>query len=179
MPPLLNDVQSQLNATDVHQVIVPRSVSDIQDAIHLSKEVSRPISIASNMHSMGGQQFCDQSIHLDLRQFNQVISFDGANGLIQVESGIEWPALINAIGDQGGGVWGIRQKQTGVDAVSLGGALSSNIHGRGLAFQPFISDVESFTLLDSEGCLLTCNRVENSELFSLAIGGYASVIECL
>jgi FAD/FMN-containing dehydrogenase len=68
--------------------------------------------------------------------------------------------------------WGIRQKQTGADRLSIGGALSSNIHGRGLTMRPMIDDVESFTLIDANGDLKTCSRVENKELFRLVIGGY-------
>src|SRR2546422_5696952 len=40
--------------------------------------------------------------------------------------------------------WGIRQKQTGADRLSIGGALAANAHGRGLLFKPFVGDVESF-----------------------------------
>ena len=68
--------------------------------------------------------------------------------------------------------WAIKEKQTGVDRVSLGGSLASNVHGRGLQFPPMINDVESFLLVDAFGKLHKCSRSENSELFSLAIGGY-------
>ncbi len=37
---------------------------------------------------------------------------------------------------------------------------------------PFISDVESFHLLDGSGVLHRCARNKNEELFRLAIGGY-------
>jgi FAD/FMN-containing dehydrogenase len=68
--------------------------------------------------------------------------------------------------------WGIIQKQTGADRLTLGGALAANVHGRGLRMQPFIQDVESFTLLDANGELRECSRTQNSELFRLVIGGY-------
>src|SRR2546429_2315643 len=38
--------------------------------------------------------------------------------------------------------WGIRQKQTGADRLSIGGALAANAHGRGLKLKPLIGDVE-------------------------------------
>jgi FAD/FMN-containing dehydrogenase len=68
--------------------------------------------------------------------------------------------------------WGIRQKQTGVDAVSLGGSISANAHGRGLLMQPLGDDIEDLTLVNALGELLVCSRSENSELFSLVVGGY-------
>ncbi|HKQ51547.1 MAG TPA: hypothetical protein VJT74_04205, partial [Pyrinomonadaceae bacterium] len=68
--------------------------------------------------------------------------------------------------------FGIRQKQTGADRLSLGGALAANIHGRGLALKPIIDDVESFVLVDAQGDAVRCSRRENAELFGLAVGGY-------
>src|SRR5437667_5445390 len=68
--------------------------------------------------------------------------------------------------------WGIAQKQTGADTFTLGGSLSSNVHGRGLAMKPLISNIESFTLVNADGKSIRCSRDENRELFGLAIGGY-------
>ena len=68
--------------------------------------------------------------------------------------------------------WGIAQKQTGADRLTIGGALAANVHGRGLKMKPFIADVESFVLVDARGDIRTCSRTENAELFRLAIGGY-------
>ncbi len=56
--------------------------------------------------------------------------------------------------------------------MTLGGSLAANVHGRGLRFPPIVDDIESFDLLDARGKLHHCSRGENSELFSLAIGGY-------
>jgi FAD/FMN-containing dehydrogenase len=56
--------------------------------------------------------------------------------------------------------------------MSIGGALSANVHGRGLSLKPFIDDVESFSLVDADARVRTCSRTENPELFRLAIGGY-------
>jgi FAD/FMN-containing dehydrogenase len=68
--------------------------------------------------------------------------------------------------------WGIVQKQTGADRLSMGGALSANIHGRGLRLKPFVRDIESFKLVTAEGQVVTCSRSQNAELFKLAVGGY-------
>jgi len=68
--------------------------------------------------------------------------------------------------------WGIVQKQTGTDRLSLGGALSCNAHGRGLSLKPIVDQVESFDVLDPTGNVKTCSRQQNTDLFRLAIGGY-------
>src|SRR5258708_33708962 len=38
--------------------------------------------------------------------------------------------------------------------------------------KPFVSDVESFVLVDATGTAHTCSRTENPELFRLVHGGY-------
>src|SRR3990172_1750151 len=106
---------------------------------------------------------------------NRVLRFDAGKGEMEVEAGIEWPELVAYLLQAQEGSrkpWGIVQKQTGADRLSIGGALSANVHGRGLRLKPFIGDVESFTLVDAGGVLRNCSRAENPELFRLAIGGY-------
>jgi FAD/FMN-containing dehydrogenase len=171
----VNDVQSQLNATLVHEIKTPRSIDDLQLALREAQRQRRAVSVAGGRHAMGGQQFGRDTMLLDTTHFNRVIKFDKAEGRITVEAGIEWPELIQyllagQVGQQES--WAIRDKQTGVDRVTLGGSVGSNVHGRGLRFPPIVGDVEAFTLLGADGELKTCSRNENRELFSLAIGGY-------
>jgi hypothetical protein len=171
----VNDVQSQLNATRVHRIIQPRSIDSIQAALRDAQREGRSVSVAGGRHAMGGQQFGRDSILFDMKRFNRVVRFDKSKGHIEVEGGIEWPELINYLNQEQTGErdsWTIKEKQSGVDRVSLAGSLSSNIHGRGLRFPPIIADVESFVLVDANGKIHTCSRGENAELFALAIGGY-------
>ncbi len=171
----VNDVQSQLNATRVNRILTPKSIDEIHAALRDARREGRAVSVAGGRHAMGGQQFGRDTILLDMRQLNGVVSFDKARGRIEVEAGIQWPELINYLHREQAGVpkpWAIREKQTGVDRVCLGGSLAANIHGRGLRFPPIISDVESFVLIDANGKLHICSRRENPNLFALAIGGY-------
>ena len=174
MGTIVNDAQSKLNSTWMKRLVVPESMKEIKDALVKAEKEGLYISIAGGRHAMGGQQFVSGGLLLDMSHFNKVIHFDHKNGLIEVQSGIEWKELIEHIHKTKGGKiqWAIRQKQTGVDKVSIGGSISSNIHGRGLNFSPFGSDIESFKLLNAQGDLLNCSRSENKELFSLVIGGY-------
>lgn len=169
--PLVNDVHSGLNATRVAQILEPANVAEIAAAIGLAAERGLTVAICGGRHAMGGQQFGEGALLLDMRRMDRVLAFDGVEGLIEVEAGIQWPALIDYLETAPGG-WGIRQKQTGADTLSLGGCLSSNVHGRGLQMAPFINDVEAFTLIDAQGELKACTRQHNARLFALAIGGY-------
>jgi FAD/FMN-containing dehydrogenase len=171
----VNDVHSQLNRTRVRELLKPRTRDELAEIVHSASRKGLPISVSGCRHSMGGQQFATDSICIDARSLDRVISFDQERGLIEAETGIQWPKLIHTYLDAQAGKakqWGIAQKQTGADTFTLGGSLSSNVHGRGLAMKPLISDVESFTLVDADGKSIRCSRDENNELFRLAIGGY-------
>ena len=171
----VNDVHSQLNLTSVRELLTPRTRDELAQIVRSASQKALPISVSGCRHSMGGQQFAKDSICIDTRSLDRVISFDREHGLIEAEAGIQWPKLIRTYLDAQAGSakqWGIAQKQTGADTFTLGGSLSSNVHGRGLAMKPLISNVESFSLINAEGKSMRCSRDENNELFRLAIGGY-------
>src|SRR5512145_288244 len=173
--PTVNDIHSALNETTVAEIATVSSVEDVQRAIRRAAEGGVPVAIAAGRHAMGGQQFCSGGLLLDVHGLDDVVALDRDHGTIVVQAGIEWPALIEYLGERpaaDGVPWAIRQKQTGADRLSIGGALAANAHGRGLTFPPFVSDVESFTLVDARGELVMCSRQENAELFALAAGGY-------
>ena len=172
---VVNDIHSQLNATAVHQIVKPESIDSVVKAIRSARRQNRAVCIAGGRHSMGAQAFATDGMMIDIRRLNRVLSFDDNSGLIEVESGIEWPELANYLLTTQHGrpqQWGFKQKQTGADRLSIGGAIASNIHGRGLTLKPIVQDIDSFTLIDSAGEVIHCSRVENPELFSLVIGGY-------
>jgi len=124
---------------------------------------------------MGGQQFLSGSTLLDMRRLNRVRKLDDDRGLLDVEAGITWPDVIRGYLVRPYGVrsvWGIRQKQTGADRLTIGGAVAANIHGRCLAARPFIDDIESLEVVTSDGKLVTCSRTQRPELFRHVIGGY-------
>ena len=171
----LNDVHSQLNRTRVRALLKPRTHDELMDAVRSGSRKDLPISIAGCRHSMGGQQFVSDGICIDMRGLVHVLNFDRERGLIEAEAGIQWPELIRAYLDlqrDSAQQWSIAQKQTGADTFTLGGSLSSNVHGRGLAMKPLISNIEAFTLIDADGKTVRCSRTDNYELFRLAIGGY-------
>src|SRR6266581_4675760 len=171
----VNDVHSQLNRTRVRELLRPRTRDELAEIVRSASRKGLPISDSGCRHSMGGQQFAADSICIDTRSLDRVISFDPERGLVEAEAGIQWPKLIRTYLDAQGNSaeqWGIAQKQTGADTFTLGGSLSSNVHGRGLAMKPLISNIESFTLINADGKSIRCSRDENNELFRLATGGY-------
>ena len=171
----VNDVHSQLNRTRVRKLLEPRTKDELPEIVRSAARKGLPISVSGCRHSMGSQQFATDSISIDTRGLDRVISFDRERGLLEAEAGIQWPKLIRAYLDVQAGEtkqWGIAQKQTGADTFTLGGSVSANVHGRGLRMKPLISNIESFTMITPDGKSIRCSREENDQLFRVVIGGY-------
>ncbi len=172
---LVNDIHSRLNSTRVMRVLAPSGLDEIVGLVRAATTANAQISICGGRHAMGGQQFGADTWLVDMHRYAAFQHFDSKRGLVTVGAGIQWPELIaGCLAQQsaGGPAWSIRQKQTGADRLSLGGALSANVHGRGLRLPPIVGDIEAFTLVDASGDARRCTRTENSDLFRLAIGGY-------
>lgn len=172
---ICNDKHSHLNATPVLGRITPRSVDDVARAVRRIQVCGESVSVAGSCHAMGGQQFATDAWLLDMRSMSKVLGFDRERGIIHAQAGITWPDLMrHYVIEQrdGASAWGIRQKQTGADRLTLGGAVAANIHGRGLSYAPFVDDVESFEVVLADGSVVECSRDQNRELFRRIVGGY-------
>ncbi len=171
----VNDVHSMMNHTHVLRIERPAGVEALQEIVYAAGREGRAISIMGARHAMGGQQFGTDTVLVDATGLAGIHDFDAAKGQVEVGAGARWPELVSQLLEMQDGrenQWGIVQKQTGADRLSIGGALSANAHGRGLTYRPIVQDVEAFTLIGADGEARRCSRVENEELFRLAIGGY-------
>ena len=174
--PLVNDVPSRLNPTRVARLARPRSPAEVAGEVQAACRRGEAVAVCGARHAMGGQQFASGAVLLDLTGLRRVRSLDRERGWITAEAGVTWPDLIAAyLRRQGGArraLWGIAQKQTGADRLTLGGAVAANVHGRGLALAPFVGDVEALELVDPRGEIVRCSRRERPELFRQVVGGY-------
>jgi FAD/FMN-containing dehydrogenase len=175
IPLWANDTHSALNRTRISRLIEARTVDDVVRAIQRARAQGTALAIAGGRHAMGGQQFLTGGALLDMRRLNRVRTLDEEGGLLQVEAGITWPDVIRGYLARPNGktsLWGIRQKQTGADRLTIGGAVAANIHGRCLTAPPFIGDIESLEVVTADAEVLQCSRVERPELFRHVVGGY-------
>lgn len=173
--PVVNDIHSQLNEVRMAEIAAVDSLAGIKAAVSHARERGLPVAIAGGRHAMGGQQFCEDGLLIDTRALDRVLDFDEERGVIEVEAGIQWPALLAYLNETQQGArsaWSIAQKQTGADRLSIGGAIAANVHGRGLSMQPLVSDIEELTLVGPDREEHICSRTENVELFQLVCGGY-------
>lgn len=172
---IVNDHHSKLNATAVKRVLRPESLIQLSEIIKAACARKVPLAIAGGRHAMGGQQFLQNGLLLDLTALDRVLEFDSANGTVRCEAGATWPRLLDQLErlqPTAATFWTFAQKQTGADNLTLGGAVAANVHGRGLKFKPFVQDVLSVDLVSSDGRLIRCSREDNAELFRLIVGGY-------
>ena len=130
------------------------------------------MSIAGSRHAMGGAQF-GSGVGAPGRAAAQagVLALDGHRGSrSRSRRASSGRRLI-------GGACSLAldtfaQKQTGADRLSIGGAVSANVHGRGLTMRPFVADVESLSRRRRRRASSAVPRTEDPDLFRLVLGGY-------
>src|ERR1700733_3127100 len=172
---LVNDVHSALNPTWVSAVLPITSAAAAARAIIIAEKAGQSLAICGSRHAAGGQQFLTDSVLLDCTGLNKILKLDRDAGLVTVECGTRWIDLQTALEKMQAGAtkpWGINQKQTGLNTLTIGGTLAANAHGQGLLLKPFVGDIDSFKLIKADGKSINCSRQENADLFGLAIGGY-------
>jgi FAD/FMN-containing dehydrogenase len=175
---IVNDVHSRLNSTTVIEIVRPTGIDAVRETVLRAGRKDEPtgggLAVCGGRHAMGGQQFDSGRLLLDMSDMNKPIALDEERGLLTIEAGAMWPDVIRATRElsRGDQRFAIRQKQTGADTLTIGGAVACNAHGRGLVMGPISEDIESLTLVDAAGDVVECSRDHNSELFSLVIGGY-------
>lgn len=179
----VNDIHSCLNSTHVSKVIKLHSAQSVQETVQRALKDRTALAVCGARHAGGGQQFLTDHALIDCTSMARVLRFDQERGLLTVEPGIRWAGVLEFLhgagkngGGKNGGVnnhkWGVRQRPTGNDRLTLGGTLSANAHGQGLNFPPLIDDIESLTIVDGRGAVRTVSRQENADLFPLLVGGY-------
>src|ERR1044071_10190113 len=84
----VNDVHSQRNRTRVRELLRPRTRDELAGIVRSATRKGLPISVSGYRHSMGGQQFATDSISIDTRGLDRVVSFDRERGLLEAQGGI-------------------------------------------------------------------------------------------
>lgn len=159
---------TQLNPVHVNRILKPESINEIVSAI---KNTHGLISIGGGRYSMGGQTAIENSLHLDMRNYNKVVSFSKENREITVESGITWRKLQQYIDKHD---LSVKIMQTYAN-FSVGGSMSVNVHGRYIGHGPLISSIKSFSIILADGSIKTASPELNPHLFYSAIGGYGGI----
>ena len=172
LPPGRVDDASRLDETSVAEVWAMPS-DDVEAERQLRSLLERArkeglrVSIAGARHSMGGQTIYADGVQIDMARHNQM-QLDPQANILHVQAGALWSQVVPYLDRQGRSV-AVMQSN---NSFSVGGSLSVNCHGWQNDRPPIASTVESFRVMTVDGKVLRCSRNENSELFSLVLGGY-------
>jgi decaprenylphospho-beta-D-ribofuranose 2-oxidase len=147
----------------------PTSREGVADAFRIARQLGLKVGLKGAGNSYGDAFQNAEGVVLDMSRMNRVIRWDSDSGIIVAEPGLTIRDLWRyTIAD---GWW--PPVVSGTSFVSLGGALSANIHGKNNWHAgPIGEHVLSLTLMTPAGETLRCSPEENSELFYAAIGGF-------
>jgi FAD/FMN-containing dehydrogenase len=165
---IIIDDFSNLNSTHVYQIKTPESYQELQDIAYYASVHNFKITVAGSRHSQGGHAFYPGGIIINLQKLNKILDFKQKEKLITVQAGATWDQVQLFLHDYG---CAIKIMQY-ANIFTLGGSLSVNCNGIDPNYGPIIESVESIKILQADGKIVRASRFENSELFSLAIGGY-------
>ncbi|MFK4132395.1 FAD-binding protein [Pseudomonas luteola] len=159
---------TQLYSVPVWAEVCPQSTQEVVDALARAKG---PVSIGGGRYSMGGQVASLDSLHIDMRQMNRILSFDPARKTIRVQAGARWRDIQAQIDPYG---LSISIMQTYAN-FTVGGAVSVNAHGRYIGYGPLIQSILEIKLVTASGDVINATPECNAEIFYGAIGGYGGI----
>ena len=144
------------------QVLKPKKINDIKELKKINNKV-----IARGLGRSYGDS-ANNNIVIDTTSLNQIIKFDTINGLISCESGVSIQEINKLTIPYG---WFV-PVTPGSSYVTLGGAISSDIHGKNHHIDGAFSDhIVSANLMLSDGEIITISKTINNELFQATCGG--------
>ena len=164
---VINDI-TELNPIPVANIVAPRTLDDIIKAITSS---SGPISIGGGRFSMGGQTAINNGLHLDMRNYDEVVTFSADDREVTVQAGMTWRELQEFIDPYD---LSVKIMQTYAN-FTVGGSVSVNVHGRYIGHGPIISSIKALQLVLADGRVVRATPVENAALFNAAVGGYGGI----
>ncbi|MCC2638734.1 MAG: putative Oxidoreductase, FAD-binding [Moraxellaceae bacterium] len=163
----VNDV-TRLNPVQVGREIRPTRLDAITTALRDSRG---PVSIGGGRFSQGGQIAYPESLHVDMRRYNRILSIDPAAREIRVQAGATWRQIEEALEPHN---LAIRIMQT-YSNFTVGGSLSVNVHGRYMGEGAIVRSVRSLQMVLADGRVIEASPARNADLFWGAIGGYGGL----
>lgn len=146
----------------------PTTIDEIEEAFALARKTGKKIALRGGGNSYGDAATLQAGIVLDLSAMNQILAWDPATGIIDMEPGVTiqqlWKYVI------GEGYW--PPVVSGTMMTTMGGCAAMNIHGKNNYCRgTFGEQVIEFDFLLPDGQLMTCSPTQNEALYYGAISG--------
>jgi decaprenylphospho-beta-D-ribofuranose 2-oxidase len=130
---------------------------------------NRPLIARGGGYSYAPASFGAGSLVVDMTRFDRVLRFEPAERLVEVEAGIRLEQLLALTVPRGL----ILPVQPGYPAITVGGCVASNVHGKNPGREgAFRHSVVDLTLCHPRLGTLRVDRGSEPELFELTCGGY-------
>jgi decaprenylphospho-beta-D-ribofuranose 2-oxidase len=169
-PGALTEVWSWGGATHVRSwVRRPTTLDEVRAALAEAAAADVSVALRGAGQSYGDAALAAHGMSLDLSRMTRILAWDPAAGLIEAEPGVTiaqvWRRVI------GDGWW--PPVVPGTMAVSLGGGVAMNYHGKNnWRAGPIGDHVRDLDVLLPSGEVVRCSRDERDDLFRAVIGGY-------
>ena len=136
---------ARIEKENIHSRDYVNKIADIQKNIRKAKDENINISIAGKRYSGWGHTFNKNGLIIDMSDMKKILDYNPEEKKIRVESGITWWEIQKIINKDD---LSIKVMQSS-NIFSVGGSLSSNIHGRDPRFGTIVDTIESFRLITS------------------------------
>ena len=145
-----------------------KKAEDIFEAFQLAKRLGLKVTARGTGISYNDVSLNGGGIVLDMSGMNQIIEWDSSSGVVRCESGVTLKQLWQCVEPEG---WW-PPVVSGTMRTTLGGCLSTNIHGKNnFRAGPIGEHILEFTAILPTSALITCSLQENSDLFHAIISG--------
>lgn len=153
-------------------LVQPTDVEQVTEVLGTARSAGAPIVARGAGCSYGDAAFLPEGLVLDFSRMRQVLAWDPATGIVDVEPGVTvrqlwrqtlpdgwWPPVV-----------------TGTMEPTLGGGLAMNVHGKNnWARGPIGDHCLELDLLTPDGTLRTISRDIEPEVFHAVIGGFGQL----
>jgi len=143
-----------------------RTVSDVVNSVHFSRDHSLPLSVRGGGHNVAGNAVCDDGLMIDL-SLMRGIQVSAERRTAVAEAGCTWRDFDRATQPFGLATTGGVIPATGIAGLTLGGGLGWLMRKHGLSCDNLVS----VDLVLADGRLVTASSAENTELFWGLRGG--------
>ena len=145
-----------------------RTPEDIYEAFQLAKKLDLKVTARGTGISYNDASLNSGGIVLDMTGMNEILEWDPASGVVRCESGVTLKQLWQKVVPEG---WW-PPVVSGTMKTTLGGCLSTNIHGKNnFKVGPIGEHVVEFVAMTPTGALVTCSPNQNADLFYAMISG--------
>jgi len=149
-------------------VVKPENIEQIKSTIRETKDRGGKIIAIGAGQSYGDQGLNDKQTVIDISKINDIIEWNKSTGILKIQAGVTFEKiLIHCLKDN----W-VLPVVPGTRHVTVGGAISSNVHGKNSYSKGNFGDwVKEFKIILASSECIRCSRENNRDLFFAVIGG--------